>query len=59
MKFVRSRVLDPQTRGAAVFESKKEDAVVEPDENRYVTLVIRNCSVHTIRLEEDHILGCL
>ena len=52
-------MLDPQTRGAAVFESKKEHAVVEPDENRYVTLVIRNCSVHTIRLEEDHILGCL
>ena len=67
MKLVHARVLAPQARGARVFESEK-DAVVEPDENRYVTLVIHNCSLtlyclyivvyYTVRLEEDHILGC-
>ncbi len=36
-----------------------EDAVVEPDENKYVTLAIHNCSLHTARLEGDLILGCL
>ena len=42
-----------------MFESEKEalkekrlvieDAVVEPDENRYVTLAIHNCSLPTVR----------
>ena len=69
VKLVCARVLDSQARGATVFESEKEalkekglvieDAVVEPDENRYVTLAIHNCSFHTVRLEGDHILGCL
>ena len=69
VKLVRARVLDSQARGARVFESEKEalkekglvleDAVVEPDENWYVTLAIHNCSLHTVRLEGDHILGCL
>ena len=35
-----------------------EDAVVEPNENRYVTLAIHNYSLHTVRLKEGHILGC-
>ena len=69
VKLVRARVLDPQARSVRVFEPEKEalkekglvieDAVVEPDENRYVTLAIHNCSLHTVRLEGDHILGCL
>ena len=69
VKLVCARVLDSQARGARVFESEKEalkekglvieDAVVEPDENRYVTLAIHNCSLHTVRLEGDHILGRL
>ena len=69
VKLIRARVLDSQARGARVFELEKEalkekglvieDAVVEPDENRYVTLAIHNCSLYTIRLEGDHILGCL
>ena len=69
VKLVCARVLDSQARGARVFESEKEalkekglvieDAVVEPDENRYVTLVIHYCSLHTARLEGDHILGYL
>ena len=69
VKLVRARVLDPKARGARLFESEKEvlkekglvieDAIVEPDENRYVTLAIHNCSLHTVRLDGDHILGCL
>ena len=52
-----------------MFESEKEalmakglvieDTVVEPNENRNATLAIHNCSLHTVRLDEDHILGCL
>ena len=52
-----------------MFESEKEalmekglvieDTVVEPNENRNVTLAIHNRSLHTVRLDEDHILGCL
>ena len=59
MKLVRTRVLDPQAGGARVFESEKEalqekrlvieDAVAEPNENRYVTLAIHNCSLPTVR----------
>ena len=58
-KLVRARVLDPQACGARVFESEKEalnekrlvieDVVAEPDENRYVTLAIHNCSLPTVR----------
>ncbi len=69
VKLVRARVLDCQARSVRVFEPEKEawkekglvieDAVVEPDEDRYVTLAIHNCSLHTVRLEGDHILGCL
>ena len=61
VKLVRARVLDPQARSVRVFEPEKEawkekglvieDAVVEPDEDRYVTLAIHNCSLHTVRLE--------
>ena len=36
-----------------------EDAVVEPDDDRFVTLAVHNNSLHTVRLEEGHILGCL
>ena len=32
---------------------------MESDEKRYVTLAIHNCSLHTVRLEGDHVLGCL
>ena len=65
---VRARVHDPQARGIRVFESEKEalkkelviqDAVVEPNDNRYVTLAIHNCSLYAARLEKDHILGRL
>ena len=66
--FVRALVLDPQARGAALFEAQKgdlnekgvviEDAVVEPDDNRCVTLAVHNNSLYTVRLEEGHILGC-
>ena len=69
VKFMRARVLGPPAKGAFVFEPEKEalkekglvieDAVVEPNEDRYVTLVIHNYSLHTVRLEEDHILGSL
>ena len=69
VKLVRARVLDPQARSVRVFDPEKEalrekglvieDAVLEPDENRYVTLAIHNCSLNTVRLERDQILGCL
>ena len=69
VKFVRARVLNPQAKGAALFEAQKgdlnekgiviEDAVVEPDDNRCVTLAVHNNSLHTVRLEEGHVLGCL
>ena len=69
VKLVRTRVLDYQARGARVFESEKEalrekglvieDAAVKPNENRYVMLAIHNRSLHTARLEGNHILGCL
>ena len=36
-----------------------EDTVVEPNVNRNVTLAIHTCSLHTVRLDEDHIHGCL
>ena len=60
-------MLDPQASGAALFEAQKgdlnekgiviEDAVVEPDDDRCVTLAVHNNSLHTVRLEESHILG--
>ena len=63
------RHADLQASCATVLESEKEalndkgsvikDAVVEPNENRYVTLAIHNCSLQIIRLEEGHILECL
>lgn len=69
VKFVRARVLDPHATGIAMFEAEKEalkerglvieDTVVEPDGDRCVTLAAHNCSLHTVRLEEGHILGSL
>ena len=36
-----------------------EDTVVEPDQDRCVTLAVHNYNYHTVRLEKGHTLGRL